>query len=207
MALQKIVLFIAGRKRSVYRDSGVEKNDRCSEIWVLLCANSFLLRVWNDLDLDFYFGRQYPEARRTGYLQHTDARFFSLSPFDTPVIVKEERSLYLKNLEKNDWCTRSFFDLINQRLRKIMTPKSTEFIYCGRRTIGVPGLLFIVCTRTRYFLSTFRFFFFDLVDLRLRKIMTLNSASGRIAIIAGGERSVYRDSVWIVSRIYFIAGG
>ena len=65
--------------------------------------------------------------------------------------------------------------------------------------MGAPGLVI--------FLSTFRFFFFDLVDLRLIKIMTLKSNSGRIVIIAGGERSVYRDSVWIVSRIYFIAGG
>jgi hypothetical protein len=65
--------------------------------------------------------------------------------------------------------------------------------------MGAPGLVI--------FLSTFRFFFFDLVNLRLRIIMTLKPTSGRIVIIAGGERSVYRDSVWIVSRIYFIAGG
>ncbi len=65
--------------------------------------------------------------------------------------------------------------------------------------MGAPGLVI--------FLSTFRFLFFDLVDLRLRKIMTLKLNSGRIVIIVGGERSVSRDSVWIVSRIYFIAGG
>ena len=102
--------------------------------------------------------------------------------------------------------------------------------------MGAPGLVI--------FLSTFRFLFFDLVDLRLRKIMTLKLTSGRIVfswifvtnsfycgrmtigvpgfgtdgqmdrqtegqkiVIAGGERSVYRDSGWILSQIILIAGG
>jgi hypothetical protein len=51
----------------------------------------------------------------------------------------------------------------------------TNIFYCGRMTIGVPSLIIFF----------FALFFFNFVNLRLRKIMTLKLTSGRIVLIAG----------------------
>ncbi len=85
------------------------------------------------------------------------------------------------------------FDLVDLRLRKIMTLKLTSgkivfswiFVtnsfYCGRMTIGVPGFG---------------------TDEQMDR-----QTEGQKIVIAGVERSVYRDSGWILSRIILIAGG
>ncbi len=91
------------------------------------------------------------------------------------------------------------FDLVDLRLRKIMTLKLTSgrivfswiFVtnsfYCGRRMIGVPGF------GTDGQIGT---------DGQMDR-----QTEGQKIVIAGGERSVYRDSGWILSRIILIAGG
>jgi hypothetical protein len=67
----------------------------------------------------------------------------------------------------------------------------TENRYCRRRTIGVPGLLLLRedddrCTR---------------IWDRRTDGQNDRRTEGQKIVIAGGERSVYRDSGWILSRI------
>ncbi len=112
------------------------------------------------------------------------------------LIAGGRRSKVLLLREDDDRCTR-----IWDRRTDGQTDRRTESCYCGRRTIGVPrlGLDFVTnnfnCGRMTIGVPGFG------TDRQIDR-----QTGGQKIVIAGGERSVYRDSGWILSRIILIAG-